>query len=94
MLLWNVEEIIAVPLCMMKGKYMVKIHILGGPGSGKTTLAQNLAAKFHVPHYDLDQIGWKNGDRMAAYIDDASAIAKHLLRPIRIRIRIVGLIIV
>jgi len=55
---------------------MVKIHILGGPGSGKSTLAQCLSSTFHVPHYDLDTIGWKNGDRMAAYIDDAISIAE------------------
>ncbi len=33
---------------------MVKIHILGGPGSGKTTLAQEISSRFHIPHYDLD----------------------------------------
>lgn len=55
---------------------MVKIHILGGPGSGKTTLAQGLSSRFHVPHYDLDKIGWKNGDRLATYIDDAVSIAE------------------
>jgi hypothetical protein len=55
---------------------MLKIHIIGGPGSGKTTFAQSLSSRFHVPHYDLDKIGWKNGDRMAAYIDDAVSIAE------------------
>ncbi len=35
---------------------MVKIHILGGPGSGKTTLAQIISSRFHIPHYDLDKI--------------------------------------
>ena len=38
---------------------MVKIHILGGPGSGKTTLAQCLSSRFHIPHYDLDRVDFK-----------------------------------
>ncbi len=54
---------------------MLKIHILGGPGSGKTTLGECLSSRFHVPHYDLDQIGWKLND-MAEYIDTAFALAK------------------
>jgi adenylate kinase family enzyme len=33
-----------------------KIHILGGPGSGKTTLARSLSSRLHIPHYDLDKI--------------------------------------
>lgn len=60
----------------MKGKTMVKIHILGGPGSGKTTLAQDLSARFHIPHYDLDLIGHKNGMGNEAYVEDAFAIAE------------------
>lgn len=55
---------------------MVKIHILGGPGSGKTTLAECLSSRLHVPHHDLDKIGWKHGARSAGYIEDAFAIAE------------------
>ncbi len=55
---------------------MVKIHILGGPGSGKTTLAQSLSSRLHVPHSDLDKIGWKHGTQMAAYIDEAFVLAE------------------
>ncbi len=32
---------------------MIKVHILGGPSSGKTTLAQYIAAMFRVPHADF-----------------------------------------
>ena len=39
---------------------MTKIFISGGPGSGKTTYAQELADKFNIPHFDLDDIKWKN----------------------------------
>jgi adenylate kinase family enzyme len=55
---------------------MLKIHILGGPGSGKTTLAHDLSARFHIPHYDLDLIGRKNGMRDEAYVEDAFVIAE------------------
>ena len=61
---------------LLKGKTVVKIHILGGPGSGKTTLAQSLSSRFHVPHYDLDRIGWKHGADMAAHVNEAIAIAE------------------
>ncbi len=53
----------------------MKIHILGGPGSGKTTLARMLAQRFSLPHHDLDQVLWKHGNRLDAYIDEAIALA-------------------
>lgn len=33
-----------------------RIHVVGGPGSGKTTLARQLAQKLGVPQYELDKI--------------------------------------
>jgi hypothetical protein len=37
-----------------------KIHIVGGAGSGKTTLAKRLAVRLGCASYDLDRIGWRN----------------------------------
>lgn len=54
---------------------MAKIHILGGPGSGKTTLGHELSTRLHIPHYDLDLLGQKNGSNPEAHIQDAIAIA-------------------
>jgi adenylate kinase family enzyme len=33
-----------------------KVHITGGPGSGKTTLSWQIAASLNAPHYELDKI--------------------------------------
>ena len=38
----------------------MKIHIIGGPGSGKTFLAERLSKELGIPHYDLDDIQWDN----------------------------------
>jgi adenylate kinase family enzyme len=40
-----------------------RIHIIGGPGSGKSYAASALSARFGVPAYDLDDLFW---DRSAA----------------------------
>ena len=38
----------------------MKIHIIGGPGSGKTYLAEKLSKELGIPHYDLDELQWDN----------------------------------
>ena len=42
----------------------LKIHIIGGSGSGKSHLAETLSAKYGIPHYDLDELQW---DSSGAY---------------------------
>lgn len=39
----------------------MKIHIIGGSGSGKTYLAQKMSKESGIPHFDLDDIQWDNG---------------------------------
>ena len=38
----------------------MKIHIIGGPGSGKTYLAEKLSKELGIQHYDLDELQWDN----------------------------------
>ncbi|OPA78785.1 hypothetical protein BVG16_12375 [Paenibacillus selenitireducens] len=38
----------------------MKIHIIGGAGSGKSYISALLSQKLNIPHHDLDDIFWDN----------------------------------
>lgn len=40
---------------------MQRVHVIGGPGSGKTTLARRLAILGGMPLHELDTIGYVDG---------------------------------
>ncbi len=54
----------------------MNLHLLGGPGSGKTTLARAVATWLQVPHYDLDLLGRKHGPHAAPLVADLFVIAE------------------
>jgi len=61
----------------------MKIHIIGGPGSGKTYLAEKLSGQLGIPHYDLDDLQWDN--EAASYgkkrdVGERDALLSEILR--------------
>lgn len=36
----------------------MRLHILGGAGSGKSHIARQVSEHFAIPHYDLDDLFW------------------------------------
>jgi hypothetical protein len=57
-----------------------RVHILGGPGSGKTTLAARLSRRLGVTAYDLDAVAYERGAGqkrdLASRCADAERIAR------------------
>ncbi len=47
---------------LKKRENFSRIHIIGGPGSGKTTLAQELAVYLEIEAYELDKIAFTGPD--------------------------------
>jgi adenylate kinase family enzyme len=45
----------------MRSPQLRRIHVVGGPGSGKTTLARQLGLRLGLPSTDLDEIGYQAG---------------------------------
>jgi hypothetical protein len=50
-----------------------KIHILGCAGSGKTTLAKALSTRLDAPYYELDVVGYENGNGAKRPLEDRQA---------------------
>ncbi|GAA4212789.1 AAA family ATPase [Actinocatenispora rupis] len=48
---------------------MRRVLVVGGPGSGKTTLARTLATALGVPHHDLDRVAYRAGAPDAPFHD-------------------------
>lgn len=40
--------------------FFIRIHIIGGSGSGKSYISEQISNKFNIPHFDLDNIFWDN----------------------------------
>jgi adenylate kinase family enzyme len=38
----------------------MKLHIIGGPGSGKTYISNLISSQTNIKNYDLDDIFWNN----------------------------------
>jgi adenylate kinase family enzyme len=61
------------------GLKLARIHIIGGPASGKTELARQLGARLGAPIYELDKIAFegRNFDRrpLLARVTDVNGIA-------------------
>lgn len=47
------------PLILVRN-YKMKIHIIGAPGSGKSSIAVSLAQRFSMPALNFDDIYWAN----------------------------------
>ncbi len=62
-----------------------KIHIIGGPGSGKTYLGKRMANHLSVPVCDLDNLFWDNKadnyNTKATEQDRANGLATVLAKP-------------
>ncbi len=51
-------------LTTMLNSHYQKIHIIGGAGSGKTTLANWFVQQSHFPCFYLDQVGWNESGKV------------------------------
>jgi len=50
---------------MRKAEKYPLASISGELGSGKTTLAQSLSSRLHIPHYNLDRVNWEQENALA-----------------------------
>lgn len=55
-----------------------KIHILGGPGSGKSYFADKLSEKLDIPHTDLDTLFWDDDFSTRVPAEEREKILRHI----------------
>lgn len=69
-----------------------RIYILGGEGSGKTTLAKVLKARFRIPMFQLDYAAWRGADGGSIPLFDSRYQPPERLvqRPLEERLRIIA----
>jgi adenylate kinase family enzyme len=58
---------------------MQRVHILGAAGSGKTTLAQQVAARLGAPCYDLDLVAYEGDAWRHRPLAQRQADLRHIL---------------
>jgi adenylate kinase family enzyme len=59
-----------------------RIHIVGGAGSGKTTLARQLSAQLAAPCFDLDEVAYEGGfGRKIPLADRVDALEQIVAHP-------------
>jgi adenylate kinase family enzyme len=59
----------------------MKIHILGASGSGTTTIGKRLSQLYEIPHFDSDDIYWKQTE-IPYTKSQAKAVRRKLLKKI------------
>jgi hypothetical protein len=57
----------------------MKVHIIGLPSSGKTTLAKGLSSQFGVPHHDLDAVVFVDEQWTLRAIPDRDELVAQIL---------------
>jgi adenylate kinase family enzyme len=68
-----------------------RIHLIGGPGSGKSYVAAALSARFDVPAYELDELFWERSAtsygvrKETAFRDSRTRIRRRSRRAGRLR---------
>src|ERR1041384_5377101 len=65
---------------LRKRENFSRIHIIGGPGSGKTTLARELAVDLDVEAYELDKIAFTGPDFEERPLPDRMADVQAIAR--------------
>ncbi len=60
----------AYPWRMNDSTTLARFHIIGGAGSGKTTLARRIAVITGGPLYELDSVGYENGAEARRPLED------------------------